>query len=66
MSGKLKIKGDVMKVSFERALIIRTFSLMAFWVGHKDGAGAEKGADEGEIVARHVNDCRFGIGDMAI
>ena len=47
MSGKLKVKGDVMKVRYWRDVRVGGYLLLIRMAGHEDGAGAQEGADEG-------------------
>lgn len=50
MSGKLKIKGDVMKVGCLMELLPRIPLLTRRLAGYKNGARFEKGPDEGKVV----------------
>lgn len=50
MSGKLKIKGDVMKVGCRMKWLPKILLLTRRLTGYKDGACFEKGPDEGKVV----------------
>ena len=50
MSGKLKIKGDVMKVGQGIIPVLKNPLADLCLVGYKNGARAEEGANEGEAV----------------
>lgn len=50
MSGKLKIKGDVMKVGCNGSDGSKGFPLTVNFAGYEDGAYPEEGPDEGKVV----------------
>ena len=54
MSGKLKVKGDVMKVDSPDRSTVDHF-INATITGNKDGACLEKGTNEGQAVIHKCN-----------